>query len=225
MRWVLLVAAVCLAFSALLGGSAPLGRVLMSAGLPGLAVPLLRDPDWRGAAAYRAGAYAQAEEAFRVARSMLNLGNARVRQGEYAAALEAFDAGRMTGDPEAGANFDLLSVYYAGLALDPETAISWATEKEEGAVLKSSVAQGSARAAGTGSQTSNAGALIGLPDLESHGPLGVRRVFDDKFMVANRRWLATLQDVPGEYLAARIRFEHKNREKAGLAPPAPEDPS
>ncbi|WP_372835894.1 hypothetical protein [Puniceibacterium confluentis] len=226
MRWIALSAALCLALSALLGGAAPLGRVLMTLGLPGLAAPLFSDPGWRGAALYRAQDFSAAEAAFREARMMLNLGNARVRSGQYAAALEAFDAGRMTGDSAAGANFDLVAAFYAGLSLDPDTEVSWfAKEGDESEAQPSSVAQGSARAAGTGSEVTNAGALIGLPELESRGRLGVRRVFDDKFIVANRRWLATLQDVPGDYMAARIAFEHKRREKAGLLPPEPEDPS
>ncbi|SNR67134.1 hypothetical protein [Puniceibacterium sediminis] len=225
MRWVLLVGCLCLALSAMLGGTAPMGRVLLSAGMPGLAAPLFSDAGWRGAALYRAGRFSEAEVAFRAAREMLNLGNAQVMQGAYAAALEAYDAGRMKGDPEAGANFDLVSAYYAGLALDPDAEISWFAKKDKnGEAQPSSVAQGSARAAGTGSEATNAGALIGLPELESRGRLGVRRVFDDKFIMANRRWLATLPDVPGDYMAARITFEHKRRDKAGLSPPEPEDP-
>ncbi len=226
MRWVLLSAATCLALSVLLGGAAPLGRVLMTAGLPGLAAPLFSDPGWRGAALYRAGRHDAAADAFRDADMMFNLGDAQVMQGAYAAALEAFDAGRMKGDPEAGANFDLVAAFYAGLALDPEAPVSWVTEKDHaGEAQPSSVAQGNARAAGSGSEVTNAGALIGLPELESRGRLGVRRVFDDKFLVANRRWLSTLPDVPGDYMAARIEFEHRRRDKAGLSPPEPEDPS
>ncbi len=226
MKWVAIACAACLALSLLLGGTAPLGRVLMAAGLPGLAAPLFTDPGWRGAALYRAERFAKAEVAFGEARMMLNLGNARLRQADYAAALEAYDAGRMTGDPEAGANFDLVAAFYAGLALDPETEVSWFAEKKGGAQPQPSfVARGSARAAGTGSESTNAGAQLGLPELEGRGRLGVRRVFDDKFIVANRRWLSSLQDVPGDYMAARIELDHKRRAKAGLSPPEPEDPS
>ena len=64
----------------------------------------------------------------------------------------------------------------------------------------------------------------GLPELESRGITGVRGVFDDRFMVADDRWLAQLEDVPGAYLDERIRFEAKRRADAGLTPPAPEDP-
>ena len=130
------------------------------------------------------------------------------------------------GDPRAAANFDLVAAAYAGLALDPEAPIAWFTEKDggDGAVVRSFVARGDARAAGTGSGTTNTGALLGLPELESFGDGRVRKVFDDQFMVANERWLETLSDVPGEYLAARISHERKRREDLGLLQPPPEDP-
>ncbi|MFZ5963718.1 hypothetical protein ACOXXX_12250 [Thalassococcus sp. BH17M4-6] len=224
-RWLILAAAVCLGASALLGGSAPLGRALLGAGLPRLASPFLSDPAWRGVALYRAGDWTGAEAAFRAAGQMFNAGNARAHKRDYAAALEAYDMARLSGDPAASANFDLLSAYYAGLALDPETPLAWFTEKDgDGEDVLASVAQGNARAAGGGSESTNAGALIGLPELRSRGRLGIRRVFDDKFMVANERWLATLSDVPGDYLAARITHEFKRRRDLGLLPPDPEDP-
>ena len=226
LRWLLCAAAVCLGLSAVLGGTAPLGRVLLAAGLPRLAMPFLGDPGWHGIAAYRAGDWDAAEADFARAGAMLNLGNARVHAGRYAAGLEAYDMGRLRGDAEASANFDLLSAFYAGLALDPETPINWFTEKDGtgGPEMLAPEARGSARAAGTGSESTNAGALIGLPELDSRGRLGVRKVFDDKFMVANERWLATLADVPGDYLAARITHEFKRRRDLGLLPPDPEDP-
>ena len=72
------------------------------------------------------------------------------------------------------------------------------------------------------SRTMNA--MLGLAELESRGRLGVRRIFDDKFMVADERWLQQIQDVPGAYLKARIAHEEKTRRKLGLSPPEPEDP-
>ena len=225
LRWIAAAAMACLALSALMGGAAPLARVLMAAGLPGLAAPLFSDPGWRGAALYRAGDYDGAAGAFREARALFNLGNARVYLGEYAAALEAYDAARAGGDNEAAANFDLVSAFYAGLAMDPEAPLSWVTERDpDGPKMDSGIARGNARAAGTGSETTNSGALLGLPELDSRGRVGIRRIFDDRFMVANDRWLATLKDVPGEYLGARILFEHKRRRELGLLPPDPEDP-
>jgi len=225
MRWLLLAAVAAGGFSALLGGTEPLGRVLLAAGAPRLAAEVLTDPGWRGAAQYRAGDFAGAEISFRDAGALLNLGNARVMQRDYAAALEAYDAARLIGDSDAAVNFDLVSVYYAGLALDPETPIKWSADKDDdGPEMLAPEAVGSARAAGSGAETTNAGALVGLPELTSRGRLGVRKVFDDKFMVANDRWLATLSDVPGDYLAARISHEFKRRRELGLLPPDPEDP-
>lgn len=226
LRWITVIALVALVGSAVMGGSAPLGRAFMALGLPSLAAPLFQDPAWKAAALYRAGKFDRAATEFRSAGAMLNLGNAETQAGHYAAALEAFDAARMAGDPDADANFDLLAAFYAGLALDPDTAAVWFSEKDggEAAAVKSSIAQGNARAAGAGDDTTNTGALLGLPELESHGRRAVRKQFDDKFMVANTRWLATLSDVPGEYLAARIKHEHKRRAKLGLAQPEPEDP-
>jgi Ca-activated chloride channel homolog len=227
-RWTAfaLAGVLCLALAALAGGTAPFGRLALALGLPRLAAPLLQDPDWRGIAEYRAGRYDAAAERFRVSGNRYNLGNARARQGEYAAALEGWDGARVRGDDLAAANFDLLAAYYAGLALDPEAPVAWFTERDGGEEepVASFAARGNARAAGTGEGTTNVGALIGLPELESTGQDRVRRVFDDRFMVANRRWLTSLEDVPGEYLGARIAHERKRRRDRGLAPPEPEDP-
>ena len=223
--------ALVLAVAALLGGGPdPLGRVLLWSGLPGLAQPLFTDPAWRGVAAYRAGDLAAATTAFRDAEDWLNLGNAEVMAEDYAAALEAYDVARLRGDPRAAANFDLVTAYYAGLAIEPGAAVAWFSERDglEGATVEADIAQGSARAASDGSASTNTGGLMGLPELASHGdPLlqqAVRKVFDEKFMVANDRWLETLEDVPGAYLAERIKQEHRRRAELGLSPPDPEDP-
>ncbi|ETX28665.1 hypothetical protein [Roseivivax isoporae] len=207
-----------------LGGPAPFGRLLLAAGLPGLAAPLLSDPAWKGVALYRAGDMDEAARAFRAARAYHNLGNAEAQAGRHAAALEAFDVGRRAGDADSAANFDLVAAYYAGLGLEAGEAVAWFSERDEGPEMDAPTGKGSGRAAGTGSESTNAGALLGLPELESRGRLGVRRVFDDTFMVANERWLQHLADVPGEYLAERIAFERKRREALGLTLPDPEDP-
>lgn len=225
MRALAILCAACAALALLTGGgTAPFGRVLMAGGLPGLAAPLFTDPGWRGAALYRAGQMEAAEDGFRDARAFLNLGNALVRQGSYAAALEAYDIAISAGDPDAQANFDLVASFYAGLAIDPE-ALALFAKREEGAQAEGFVARGNARAAGTGDEVTNTNTMMGLAQLESSGEQQrVRQVFDDKFMVANDRWLEQLSDVPGEYLKARISHERKRRAKAGLAPPDPEDP-
>lgn len=225
MRALALASLLACALAAALGGAAPFGRVLMAAGLPSLAAPLFSDPAWRGAALYRAGDWGGAAAAFRKAGAYHNLGNAETMRGNYAAALESFDIGRMTGNPDSKANFDLVSAYYSGLAIEAGTPLAWFSERDDdGPEAEAPIGRGSGRAAGTGSESTNAGALIGLPELVSRDRLGVRRVFDDTFMVADERWLEHLADVPGEYLKERIRFEAKRRDDLGLAPPDPEDP-
>lgn len=205
------------------GGVAPFGRVLLSLGLPGLAATLIDDPGWRGVAHFRAGDMARAGDAFREAEAHYNLGNAEAHRGAYAAALEAYDIAMVKGDAEARANFDLVASFYGGLAIDPD-ALGLFPERKNGPTAESFIAEGNGRAAGTGDGVSNANTMLGLAQLDSHGRLGVRRVFDDRFMVADERWLRQLPDVPGEYLKARIAHEAKSRAKLGLSPPEPEDP-
>jgi Ca-activated chloride channel family protein len=212
-----------LALALALGGTAPLGRVLLALGLPSLAAPLFPDPGWRGIALYRAGDMPRAAAAFAEARAFYNLGNAEARRGAHAAALEAYDRAILAGDADARVNFDLVAAHYAGLGIDP-AALARFPRREEGPIEDSFIARGDGRAAGTGDEVTNANSMLGLAELESRGRLGVRRIFDDKFMVADDRWLTQLADVPGEYLAARIAMEHKRRVKEGLAPPPPEDP-
>jgi len=222
-RWLAALSAIALAVSLLLDGPAPVGRILLAAGLPGLAVPFLGDDGWRGAALYRAGRMEEAAAAFGRAGEVYNLGTAEARRGNYAAALEAYDRVIPLGDAEARVNFDLIAAFYAGLGIDP-ASLGVFPAREEGPTAEGFVAEGDGRAAGTGDTATNANALLGLAELESLGKLGVRRVFDERFMAADDRWLAQLEDVPGAYLAARIAAERKRRAALGLAPPEPEDP-
>lgn len=224
MRILALISVLAMALGFALGGGAPFGRVLMALGLPGIAAKLFVDPGWQGAALYRAGRYDGAVTAFDTGRAFLNLGNAEVRRGNYAAALEAYDIGISQGDAAASANFDVVAAYYAGLGIDPEALGLFPERKQGGPEADSFIARGNARAAGSGSEVTNNNTMLGLAELDSRGRLGVRRVFDDKFMVADERWLEQLSDVPGEFLKARIAQEHKRRDKLGLAPPDPEDP-
>ncbi|CAM4002179.1 hypothetical protein [Palleronia rufa] len=213
-----------LALSLALGGLAPAARLAMTAGAPGAAAALFADPAWRGAALMRAGRHAAAAEAFAAAGDRYGEGLALARTGRYAAALEALDLARAGGDRDAAAAFDLVAAFYAGLELAPDAVVSWANTSKDGPTVAASVGKGSGRATSTGDEARNAGASIDLPEVASRGRLGVRRVFDDRFMAATPRWLATLDDVPGAYLGARIAFEHKARQKAGLSPPPPKDP-
>ena len=223
MRVLAAITGAAMVLALLLGGAAPFGRVLMAAGLPGLAAKLFDEAEWQGAALYRAGEFDAAADRFLQASAMFNLGNAEAHRGNHAAALEAFDLAHARGHPDALANFDVVAAYFAGQGIDPETLALFGKRKE-GPTAESFVARGDARAAGTGSEVTNNNTMLGLTELESRGQLGVRRVFDDKFMRADARWLQQLADVPGEYLAARIALEHKRRVKLGVSPPAPDDP-
>ena len=70
-----------------------LGRLLMTAGLPGAAAGLFTDPAWRGPALYEAGRYAEAIAIFRAQgkRGAYNLGNALARSGDLQGAVAAYD--------------------------------------------------------------------------------------------------------------------------------------
>lgn len=223
MKWLAVTAGIGLALAVLLGGAAPFGRLALAAGFPSLAARFFSEPDWRGAALFRAGDYDAAAESFAEARDPYNLGTSQTHAGLYAAALEAFDIGIGQGDPGAQANFDVVAAFYAGLGIAPE-ALALFPKRREGAKVDSHIARGDARAAGSGSEVTNANTMLGLAELDSRGKLGVRRIFDDAFMVADERWLAQLQDVPGAFMAARILEEHKRRVRLGISPPKAEDP-
>lgn len=63
-------------------------------GHPRRALAMAHSPAWRGAAAYRAGDYAAAAQAYAQApgaEAAYNLGNALARQGRYRAAIKAYD--------------------------------------------------------------------------------------------------------------------------------------
>lgn len=223
MRALAVISALFCMLALLLGGTDPFGRAMMAIGLPRVAAALFTSPDWKGVAHYRAGQYEAAAERFTATKHHFNLGNAEVRRGRHAAALEAFDLADARGHPDAKANFDVVAAYYAGLGIDP-TALALLPERKDGPTAESFVARGDGRAAGTGSDVTNNNTMLGLAELHSRGKLGVRRIFDDRFMVADARWLEQLADVPGEYMAARIEQEHKRRVKLGVSPPEPEDP-
>lgn len=226
MRWVLLSAALASFGVALfLGGREPFGRLALALGAPSVAARLFEDAQWKAVATYRDDRFGDAAELFKNAgpKGFYNRGNALTRIGQYAAALEAYDAAlaQNPDDAEASANYDLVAAFYAGTQVDPDAAVKWGEDKE-GATVAASIARGSARASGIGDGVTNTGALMVLPEVQSTGEQRVRKVFDDKFMIASPRWLATLEDVPGAFLAERIAYEHKRRVKAGIAQ-EPED--
>lgn len=208
-----------------LGGKEVFGRVSLALGMPRVAAALFDAPDWRGVALFKAGDFDQAADTFKQAGpySAFNHGNAEVQRENFAAALEAYDLALALGDdPQARINFDVVLAYYAGTRIEGDSIARWGKDKQ-GEAEKADVAKGAARASGTGDEVTNTGATIGLPVVQNHELRRVRKVFDDKFVVANPRWLATLEDVPGAYLAARISHEHKRRKKAGEGQPEMEN--
>lgn len=216
MRAIAAITALALLAAALIGGGAPFGRIALALGAPSLAVPFFTDPAWRGIALFRAGRWEAAAEAFTQARAFHNLGNAEAHAGRYAAALEAYDIAIAAGDADARVNFDTVSSFYAGLVIDPE-ALALFGKREDGPSAEAEVGEGNGRAAGSGDEVTNANTMLGLVELDSRGRLGVSRVFDDAFMVADERWLGQLEDIPGAFLKARISHEFKRRQKAQAA--------
>lgn len=220
-------AGLCLGVAVLLGGAAPFGRLALALGLPGPARMFFTDPAWLGTAAARAGHFDDAASDFaRVPGADYNAGVALARAGRYAAALEAFDRA-VAADPkdhQAAANYELITRVYAGTAISTEAAFAIVERDKDGPLAEAEIGLGNVRAAGTGDEATNAGTSLGMAELVSREQVRVRKQFDDRFMLANDRWLRTLADVPGEYLASRIYEERKRRVAAGISPPEPEDP-
>ncbi|MCF4124033.1 tetratricopeptide repeat protein [Methylobacterium sp. SyP6R] len=108
MRHFLLAASV-VALVGLAVEPAALARLLLGAGMPGLAARVSDDPAWRGTALYAAGRYAEAAQAF--SKSPYNRGNALARAGELKGALAAYEAAlaRDPSDEDAKANRELVA--------------------------------------------------------------------------------------------------------------------
>ncbi|AWB21616.1 hypothetical protein DA075_12385 [Methylobacterium currus] len=105
----LFLAAGGLALAGLIVEPAALARLLLGAGLPGLAAQVSDDPAWRGTALYAAGRYAEAAAAF--AGSPYNRGNALALAGDLKGALAAYDAAlaRDPADEDAKANREVVA--------------------------------------------------------------------------------------------------------------------
>ncbi|WP_299586432.1 VWA domain-containing protein [uncultured Microbulbifer sp.] len=70
------------------------GQQLLEKGETSKAAETFRNPEWRGAANYRAGDYAAAQQDFsqqKDPQGLYNLGNSLVQQGEYEQAIKAYD--------------------------------------------------------------------------------------------------------------------------------------
>lgn len=205
-------------------GSSPTGRVLLEIGLPSAAASLLADPAERGAALFRAGDYASAEQAFAEAGDSYNQGLAAALAERYSAALVAWERRLVErpGDHQARANHKLITSLLSGTEFQATAAPMDKDRSGDG--VEAAPGQGKARAASTGDDANSQKTGFWMPEITGEGLRRVPQIFDAQFIAANERWLATLQDQPGLYLRARLAAEQKAREAAGSALPPPDDP-
>lgn len=183
----------------ILAGAAPLAKLALAVGLPGLAAPLLHDPAVRGVALYLAGDYAGSDDAFREAGrgSTYNRGVSLAATGNYRLSLAYFDAVLFAtpADSQARENRNAVN------ALVPPT-------------------QGEANAAGRIAATSIA--TPGGSPVDEIKRLG--RQLDQGRRVADAEWLESLPDDPGEFLRLRLETEYKRRLSFGVSAPDRGDP-
>lgn len=180
-------------------GKASLAKLLLIAGLPGLAAPLLDDPAVQGVAFYQAGDFASADDAFRKAGrgSTYNRGLSLAATGDYDLSVAYFDAVLFANpsDSEARENRNLVS------ELVPKN-------------------RGEANNAGRIAAESIA--VPGGSPVDEIKRLG--RPLDEGRRVADAEWLENLPDDPGEFLRLRLAEEHKRRLSMGLTAPEGGDP-
>ncbi|MEL7154151.1 MAG: hypothetical protein AAFN51_10275 [Pseudomonadota bacterium] len=200
-------------------GTAPLGRVMVQAGLTGAALPLLSNPDDQGVAHFRAGSFEAAADAFAQANDPYNEGLAAAYAKDYARALAAFDRRLLENpkDVQAEANHALIAGLFAGTKFDPVAAPD--DRDKSGEAVLAAPGQGKARAAGQGDEANNPKTGFWMPDVMSSGLRRVPKLFDAQFVAADQRWLTTLEDQPGVYLRARLLAEQKARVANGTALP------
>lgn len=216
--------AILLAAGLALGGTAPVGRLALELGLPGVAVGLLDDPHLRAVALHRSGRYAEASDAFGAAGDPYNRGVSAALAGDYATALLAWDTvlAANPSDRQARANHTLVKALLATVTFD---AVARPEDRpRDGPTLEAEPGQGKARAAGQGDEATDPKTGFWMPEVVSSGLRRVPKIFDAQATAASERWLTTLEDQPGVYLAARLAAEQKAREAAGTALPPPEDP-
>lgn len=193
-RLALLLAAAGIAALAA-AGPAPIGRLALMAGLPGLAAEFIADPAVHGVALYRAGRYPEADAAFAAAGrgATFNRGVSLAATGDYPLARAYFDAVLFAaaGDSEARENRALVD------ALIPPVV---GEGNEAGRIAVRPIA--------------TPGGLTLDTD-----PRRLGRRLDAGGLVADRAWLATIPDDPGEFLRLRLEDEHKRRLSLGQTPP------
>ena len=226
-RWSIPAIALAILLVAGIAGGDAFARLALRLGFPGVAVELAGDNALRGVALAGAGNHRQAAAAFDEAGASqtYNRATALALDGEYAEALLAYD-GLLVRNPkhaDARANFTLLVSVYGGTELQLEFMDLLIEKKENGPTAEAPEARGGARAIGDGAEADGNATDIFAPKVETGE--GIRRgskIFDDMFIAANEDWLKTLHDQPGEFLAARLRAEQKQRKAAGIGVPEEE---
>lgn len=222
--WIALAGGALLLLVLVVDGTRPLSRVALDLGLADLSVALTDDPELRGEAHFRAGRYEMAVDAFAEANQPYNLGLAAAWAGDYATALVAWDR-VLAADPrdqETRANHKIVASLLAGMKFEPMPRFK--QREVEGETVEADIGKGKGRAEGDGDAANNRKSGFWMPKVVTNGLREVPNIFDEQYVAADRRWLATLEDQPGVYLRARLAAQQKRREAAGAALPLPEDP-
>lgn len=197
----LALAAICAA----LAGPAAFGKLAHALGFPGVALMLVEEPAARGAALYALGRYQEADAVFEaIGRSVTyNRANTLAATGRYALSVDYYDAVLFADRYDAAARHNREVV---AALVDP--VIGEAAGRGRIAALL--------RADGIA-----AGALDAQ---DPHAPIGpgersLRKPVEARTVAADRAWLDTLADAPGEFLRQRLAAEHERRLTAGTAAP------
>ena len=207
------IAAFCALIGLVLSGSAAFGRLGLSLGLASLASPFMPEGDWRAVAQYRGGDFSSASSSFgEGAAGAFNRGNAFAHAGLYAQALASYEDAQALapGFVDAAVNHAIVAEVFAGTKFEAPLLPLEGVERPDN-VLAAPPGEGGGRAQGTGSEANNPGSTFNMHDVMASGLRRVPRIFDDKYVEANERWLRTLEDQPGAYLKARIDAERKRR--------------
>lgn len=175
------------------------------------------DPAWRGVALYRAGRYAEASQAFRLAgdiESIYNRGNALAMLGQFTAAVEAYDAVLEQRPDHRAARYNRAHV---ARLIESQPASERSDDAEGGS------AAGERRRDAGGAPEASAG--NGEPRANPHGRSPTldpgeptpQQLADREAAEAAReirQWLGGVPDDPGGLLRERFRREWQRSQEA-----------
>ncbi|MCB5409204.1 hypothetical protein H0485_04170 [Pseudogemmobacter sp. CC-YST710] len=182
-----------------IGGLASLAKLALVLGLPGLAATLLSDPAIRGVAAYQAGDFPAADDAFRTAGrgSTYNRGLSLAMTGDLALSRAYFDAVLFANPADSQARDNRNTV---NALIPPVIGIG----NEAGRIAAKAIAE------------------AGGSPVEATMRLGRQLVMGGRS--ADAAWLAGLPDDAGDFLRLRLEAEHQRRLSLGLTAPEKGDP-